>query len=125
MASPQKRRSDADHDPTDERRPPWSAPRPTPGALGAVHDELFGPPADAATDEGVDEAGEDDEDAEAATDVEGAEEPERSADSDAEGPDDTAPRRGEAAAAQTDVEGASGAMDSRGLSSRYPDGARR
>ena len=93
-----------DHD--EDEATAWSAPRPSPGAMGAAHDDLFGVPTAAPPEPEPEPDSEDDEaDVSIETDVEG----------DADGDDDDERSVG---AEETDVEGRSGATAPDGDGSR-------
>jgi hypothetical protein len=117
MAAPHDRRKD--HDDEDESTTAWSSPRPSPGAMGAAHDDLFGVPS-AAPKEPDSDADSDEGDAE--TDVEG--DAAQGRDSAAGDDDDGTAHRGEkngrsVGADETEVEGrAGGATDPDGDGSR-------
>lgn len=99
MAAPHDRRKDHDDDATTTA---WSAPRPSPGAMGAAHDDVFGVPS-AAPREPDSDAEADIDAGDAETDVEG-------------GADDDDERS--VGAEETDIEGRSGATKPDGDGSR-------
>ena len=124
MAAPDERRTDHDDDVhEDEPKTGWSSPRPSPGAMGAAHDDLFGVPS-AAPREPDSDTDDDETGADAQTDVEGDAAEGRDSVTD----DDDVEKRGAArqdekggrsvGAEETDGEGRSGATDPDGDGSR-------
>jgi len=117
MAAPDERRKNSDDE--DDTPAAWSSPRPSPGAMGAAHDDLFGVPTpgpgEPASDVDVDAADAETPDAE----TPGAE---PDAETDVEG--DAGEERGgrSVGAEETDVEGGSGATDPDGDGSRTSAG---
>jgi hypothetical protein len=112
MAATSDRRKDTDNE-DEESSVAWSAPRPSPGAMGAAHDDLFGVPS-AGPREPDSDADDDVAAGDAETDVEGDAEEGR----DTAAGDDDVDHRGAArrdqrvgrsiGAEETDVEGRSG-----------------
>ena len=126
MAATDDRRKDIDND--DEESPAaWSSPRPSPGAMGAAHDDLFGVPS-AGPREPDSDADSDVADGEADANIEGdAAEGRDSAAGDDDTDDPGTGRRDRndgrsVGAAETDVEGRSGATDPDGDGSRAASG---
>ena len=123
MAAPDERRKDSDDE--DDTPAAWSAPRPSPGAMGAAHDDLFGVPTPGP---GEPDGDVDVDAADAETDVEGDADEGRDTAAGEEDIEESRPARRDerggrsVGAEETDVEGRSGATDPDGDGSRTSPG---
>jgi hypothetical protein len=121
MAAPHDRHDDDDDD--EKTGTGWSAPRPSPGAMGAAHDDLFGVPTAAPREPDSDAADDDESGGPAETDVEGDGDDDGAAAAGEDGIDDRGTGRRDrdgrsVGAEETDVEGRSGATEPDGDGSR-------